>query len=186
MKPKENDDWKSLKKLVYGIWIVIAALVVVFCWNEHKIGMDSAYDKGYEAGIEASAAQALADSSDNPENDEDDYYYPDLYEDEDGTIRDENGDVVNSIYDDYEDEIDEIPDTPPKQEQASAPAQTAPAPSPSTSNTDTQSITVYITRTGECYHRGSCYHLRQSKIATTLSQAKSIGYRACSHCSPPQ
>lgn len=167
MKPKENDDWKSLKKLVYGIWIVIAALVVIFCWNEHKTGLDSAYDKGYEAGIEASAAQSLVDPIDDTGTD--------LYEDEDG-------EAVHSIYDDYEDEIDEIPDTPPEPE----PSTQASTPASPTAGTETQSITVYITRTGECYHRGSCYHLRQSKIATTLSQAKASGYRACSHCSPPQ
>lgn len=49
-----------------------------------------------------------------------------------------------------------------------------------------QRITVYITRTGDHYHRSDCYHLRQSKIATTISQAKAKGNSACSHCHPPQ
>ncbi|MDK2866179.1 MAG: hypothetical protein PWP51_20 [Clostridiales bacterium] len=48
-----------------------------------------------------------------------------------------------------------------------------------------KSTIVYITRTGECYHTGSCYHLRLSKIKTTLEKAKADGYRPCSHCRPP-
>ncbi len=49
----------------------------------------------------------------------------------------------------------------------------------------TASVTVYITRTGECYHRGNCSYLRQSKIPKDLKYAKEH-YRACSRCSPPQ
>lgn len=44
--------------------------------------------------------------------------------------------------------------------------------------------TVYITRTGAKYHRGSCHHLRQSKIKTTKSEAVSSGYGACKNCRP--
>ena len=44
---------------------------------------------------------------------------------------------------------------------------------------------VYATRTGECYHRGSCGYLRKSKIPMKLSQAKKR-YRPCSKCSPPR
>jgi len=43
---------------------------------------------------------------------------------------------------------------------------------------------VYITRTGECYHRGTCTCLRQSKIPMELSEAKKH-YRPCSRCNPP-
>ncbi len=50
---------------------------------------------------------------------------------------------------------------------------------------DNGSTIVYITRTGECYHRGDCYHLRQSKISISLEDATRRGYRPCSHCSPP-
>ncbi len=45
--------------------------------------------------------------------------------------------------------------------------------------------TVYITETGECYHRGSCSYL-YSKIETTLQEAVDDGYRACSRCKPPK
>ena len=44
---------------------------------------------------------------------------------------------------------------------------------------------VYITRTGQCYHRDHCSYLK-SRIETTLSSAVASGYRACSRCKPPQ
>ena len=43
---------------------------------------------------------------------------------------------------------------------------------------------VYITRTGECYHRWGCQYLKYSHIKVTKSWAKSNGYRACSRCRP--
>lgn len=45
-------------------------------------------------------------------------------------------------------------------------------------------VVVYITRTGGCYHRGSCGYLR-SKIEITLEEAIIRGYRRCSRCNPP-
>ena len=44
---------------------------------------------------------------------------------------------------------------------------------------------VYVTRTGKCYHRGSCSYLRKSKIPIKLSEARKR-YRPCSRCRPPQ
>ena len=44
--------------------------------------------------------------------------------------------------------------------------------------------TVYITKTGECYHADGCASLRRSKIATTLQNAVDKGFRACSKCHP--
>ena len=49
----------------------------------------------------------------------------------------------------------------------------------------TTSVMVYITRTGECYHRGNCSYLRKSKIPKDLKYAKKH-YRACSRCRPPK
>jgi len=43
---------------------------------------------------------------------------------------------------------------------------------------------VYITRTGEKYHRGDCRYLSRSKIAIKLSEAKAQGYEACKVCRP--
>lgn len=50
---------------------------------------------------------------------------------------------------------------------------------------DNRETTVYITRTGKCYHTGSCSSLRQSKIEVTLEYAVSKGYSRCDKCHPP-
>lgn len=45
-------------------------------------------------------------------------------------------------------------------------------------------VTVYVTDTGECYHRSGCSYLHSSN-ARTLKSAVESGYRACFRCSPP-
>ena len=45
---------------------------------------------------------------------------------------------------------------------------------------------VYVTNTGTKYHRSTCSSLRKSKIQTTVSEAKALGYTPCSNCHPPQ
>ena len=50
------------------------------------------------------------------------------------------------------------------------------------SNIDAQ--TVYTTKTGEKYHKGSCKYLKYSKKEITLKKAKSLGYTSCSVCKP--
>lgn len=45
-------------------------------------------------------------------------------------------------------------------------------------------VTVYVTRTGSKYHRGSCYHLRRSMIPMSLTEAARL-YSPCSVCRPP-
>ncbi|MCD7840038.1 MAG: Ig-like domain-containing protein [Erysipelotrichaceae bacterium] len=52
------------------------------------------------------------------------------------------------------------------------------------SSSSSSSYTVYITKTGECYHRGTCSSLRKSKIAISKSDAIARGYRACKNCKP--
>jgi micrococcal nuclease len=44
---------------------------------------------------------------------------------------------------------------------------------------------VYITETGEKYHRGDCHMLRESKIPITLEEALQRGYGPCGICDPP-
>lgn len=51
---------------------------------------------------------------------------------------------------------------------------------------DERSITVYITDTGAKYHTSSCQHLRRSKHAISLRDAKAQGYDACKVCKPPR
>jgi hypothetical protein len=50
---------------------------------------------------------------------------------------------------------------------------------------DPKSITVYVTRTGEKYHRDGCQYLRQSKIAISLADAVKR-FDPCSVCKPPR
>jgi hypothetical protein len=47
-----------------------------------------------------------------------------------------------------------------------------------------QETTVFITKTGEKYHRADCGYLRKSKIATTKADAIDRGYTPCSKCRP--
>lgn len=44
--------------------------------------------------------------------------------------------------------------------------------------------TVYTTKTGEKYHKGSCKYLKYSKKEITLKKAKLLGYTSCSVCKP--
>jgi len=43
--------------------------------------------------------------------------------------------------------------------------------------------TVYVTKTGKKYHKGSCHYLRTSKTAIDYSKAQQF-YSACSICKP--
>lgn len=45
---------------------------------------------------------------------------------------------------------------------------------------------VYITETGEKYHREHCQYLSRSKIPISLEDALSQGYERCSRCKPPR
>lgn len=48
-----------------------------------------------------------------------------------------------------------------------------------------RSITVYVTETGEKYHRIYCRYLKHSKIPVSLREAKLRGYAPCLVCRPP-
>jgi endonuclease YncB( thermonuclease family) len=50
---------------------------------------------------------------------------------------------------------------------------------------DTRSAQVYVTRTGDKYHRAGCRYLSRSQIPISLDEAKS-SYDACSVCKPPR
>lgn len=47
-----------------------------------------------------------------------------------------------------------------------------------------QEKTVYITATGNKYHRETCRYLEKSKISIDLSDALAAGYEACKVCKP--
>ena len=48
-----------------------------------------------------------------------------------------------------------------------------------------EDTSVYVTRTGKKYHRGSCSSLRLSRIQISLAEAKQR-YGPCSRCNPPR
>ncbi|MBW8384145.1 MAG: hypothetical protein K0M69_16695 [Youngiibacter sp.] len=71
--------------------------------------------------------------------------------------------------------------------QASTQAPTAaptPAPTESPAPTEPEGTIVYITETGEKYHKGSCRFLSKSKIEISLEDAVKNGYEPCSVCKP--
>jgi hypothetical protein len=45
---------------------------------------------------------------------------------------------------------------------------------------------VFVTRTGERYHRGGCRYLRASCSPLRLGEAKATGYTPCLRCRPPE
>lgn len=47
-----------------------------------------------------------------------------------------------------------------------------------------QAQTVYVTKTGEKYHKENCHYLKQSKKSITLEKALEMGYKPCSVCKP--
>jgi len=51
---------------------------------------------------------------------------------------------------------------------------------------DSQDIIVYITKTGDRYHRDGCSSLSKSKIPISLKDAKARGFQPCSRCKPQQ
>lgn len=58
----------------------------------------------------------------------------------------------------------------------------------STSNKDdtssSKSNVVYITNSGNKYHKSGCRYLKSSKTKTTVSKAKKAGYEPCKVCKP--
>ena len=60
-----------------------------------------------------------------------------------------------------------------------------PTPTP-TPEPERQTVTVYITDTGEKYHRSNCGSLWNSKHAIDLEEAIDRGYEPCRRCNPPR
>jgi hypothetical protein len=58
------------------------------------------------------------------------------------------------------------------------------APTESPAPTEPEGTIVYITETGEKYHKGSCRFLSKSKIEISLESAIKQGYEPCSVCKP--
>ena len=46
--------------------------------------------------------------------------------------------------------------------------------------------TVYVTKTGEKYHKANCRYLKYSQNEITLEKAIALGFEACKVCKPSQ
>lgn len=44
--------------------------------------------------------------------------------------------------------------------------------------------TVFVTKTGEKYHKDSCHYLKNSKMEIAYKKAIELRYKACSVCKP--
>lgn len=60
----------------------------------------------------------------------------------------------------------------------------APTIVPKTTSTPTKTDIVYITRTGEKFHRAGCRYLSKSQIPIERTEAINRGYAPCSVCRP--
>ena len=69
---------------------------------------------------------------------------------------------------------------PPTNTEAAASEQTETA-----ASVEAQRVTVYITETGEKYHRDGCQYLYNSKIETYLDELNEKKFTPCSVCNPP-
>jgi competence protein ComEC len=58
--------------------------------------------------------------------------------------------------------------------------------SPAQGSTTPQAVTVYVTKTGNKYHRLGCRYLRNGGSPMALKDAKAKGYTPCKVCSPPR
>ncbi len=47
-------------------------------------------------------------------------------------------------------------------------------------------VIVYVTRSGNKYHRSTCSYLRKSRMPVKRKDAKAAGYTSCSRCKPPE
>ena len=104
---------------------------------------------------------------------------------EDEVIESNHSEYIDSIIELGEQENNLVEENQESQNSSSAQASTSVEPqlSPPQSQT-TNSYTVYITRTGDKYHRGTCSYLRQSKIEIDKDDAIAKGYTPCSRCNP--
>jgi hypothetical protein len=81
-----------------------------------------------------------------------------------------------------------LPVAPPARSPSPPPAADEPEDSRAAddSETDPEEVTVYVTRTGQKYHREGCRYLSRSMIPMSLQEAQDEGYEPCSVCHPPE
>lgn len=95
---------------------------------------------------------------------------------EQAAINDANNVDADAFFDDLHEQAQEFDQT----------VQPTPEPTPQPTPEPQTSVTVYITNTGEKYHRWGCQYLWNSSIAVALDYALASGYTPCSRCNPPR
>lgn len=149
---EKKEPWKIT--VVGALWLVVAAVIIsgLVCW---EMGKDNGYDAGFSAG-----QSDLQEQLTTTRRVSYDRGYAAGYEE--GMSDAGNTSNHGTFTDSNTGEV------------------LAGGSDEQTSNE--QSQTVYITNTGEKYHRAGCQYLRQSQIAISLDDAINQGYTACSRC----
>lgn len=165
---------------------------------------DDGYDVGFEMGYEAARQDAIDLVIDDP------VYYlgedailelaeqiqasPPSAQDADAFFdslleqaqeRDQTVQASPSISPDIQDRLDRLEAIGEQSEQIVNGVSPTPEPTPQTTPQPQTIVTVYITNTGEKYHRWGCQYLWNSSIPVSLQSALASGYTPCSRCNPP-
>jgi hypothetical protein len=175
------------KRITSLLLALLLTVSVSGCYSDDDIAAirSEAHNEGYSAGYEEGHSEGYDEGYDKGYDDGYDDGHDDGYEaGEASGQRNGAGQLVR---------IGEATVKPSFQtaETASSDGGDSPMPKPTSTPTPTPeatpiTITVYITRTGEKYHRNGCQYLRQSQISISLSSAKAQGYTPCSKCNPPR
>ena len=153
-----------------GAFWLIVAFSAIFAFTGWVYGENSGYDRGYEEGKQEIQSHLQPVRQESYE-----YGYKQGYADADTDLTFIDMETGEEI------KINRYP-TEEGGRQSENDYNTQERPDNSQQASDEQSQTVYITNTGEKYHRDGCQYLRQSKIAISLDDAINQGYTACSRC----
>ena len=164
------------KRRIHTVVLLLAVLffLFIFLYPIYESEIKAAYNRGYDAGYTAGEAYGEETGSEEGYRAGYDEGHSQGYEEgyEDGK-EDGEYDGYGSGYDDgYTDGYQDA-----QQYVASS--------SSSYSNAQESTVTVYITATGEKYHRLGCQYLSKSCYSISLSRALAQRYTPCSRCNPP-
>lgn len=149
-----------MKRYLLALALVLM-VVVGGCASDEDIL--AAYERGYDSALSKISALERQLEAQKEENEE-----------------------LQQQLDAAEEKAEETVEATPAPAPASASATQPTTSGTTTSSSDYSTVTVYVTDTGEKYHRSGCQYLRNSKHEIYLSQAQALGYTPCSRCHPPQ
>ena len=160
--------------------VLLAALffLFIFLYPLYESEIEAAYNRGYDAGYTVGEADGEETGSEEGYRTGYDEGHTQGYGEgyEDGKEEGESY-GYGSGYDDGYDEGYTVGYQEARKSVSSS--------SSSYSTPQESTVTVYITATGEKYHRLGCQYLSKSCYSISLSNARSQGYTPCSRCNPP-